>query len=150
MLRLDPTCSTFTSTHNLVVERCLREHAYTLAFPILDKDIYHLPGPLGREYNYPSTLCEKGVTSASFVNVKSGLTKPLASQDYLKYFLYGASIYIACRQWDRALGFLEIILAAPVATGHISMIQVEAYKRWCLVSVLVHGRVSIIFTSRSL
>jgi COP9 signalosome complex subunit 3 len=150
MLRLDPTCSTLTSTHNLVVERCMRVHAYALALPILDKDIYHLPGPLGREYNYPNSLCEKGATSASFVNVKSGLTQPLAYQDHLKYFLYGASIYIACRQWHRALGFLEIILAVPVASGHVSMIQIEAYKRWCLVSVLVHGRVSTLVTSRSL
>lgn len=141
MLRLDPTLSTLTSTHYLVIERCLRERAYGLALPILDSDIYHLPAPLSAEVKDTSSMREMGSQNPSFITVKSGLTLSLTYQDYLKYFLFGASIYIACRQWKRAISFLEIVLATPVATGQVSMIQVEAYKRWCLVSVIAHGRV---------
>ena len=125
----------------MVVKTCLEERAFALALPLLDKDIYHLPGPAGSEYNYPRFLCDPKATSANFMTVATGLTDALSYPDYLKYFLYGASIYTACRQWDRALSFFEIVLSAPVFGNSISMIQVEAYKRWCLVSILVHGRV---------
>ena len=49
-------------------------------------------------------------------------------------------MYIALREWKRAILFLEIVLIAPVK-NHASMIQVEAYKKWVLVKLLAGGRV---------
>lgn len=51
-------------------------------------------------------------------------------------------IYIGLRDWERALLFLEIVIASP-AVNTTSFIQVEAYKKWVLVSLLLKGRVSL-------
>jgi hypothetical protein len=85
-----------------------------MAKPVLDKNIYHLPAQT---------------------------TEKLVYQDSLKYHLYGAMIYIGLWEWARALEFLEIVIASPVSSTNVSMIQVEAYKQWVLVSLLVHGKV---------
>lgn len=50
-------------------------------------------------------------------------------------------IYIGLKDWERALLFLEIVIISP-ATLTTSMIQVEAYKKWVLVSLLLKGQVS--------
>ena len=54
-------------------------------------------------------------------------------------------IYIALKDWERALVFLETVIASPVArdnTGGTSRIQVEAYKKWILVGLVHKGQVS--------
>ncbi|KAL8965695.1 MAG: hypothetical protein Q9197_006380 [Variospora fuerteventurae] len=56
------------------------------------------------------------------------------------YFLYGAMVYMALREWTRAILFLEIVLTAPTKSN-ASQIQVEAYKKWILASLLARGEV---------
>lgn len=51
-------------------------------------------------------------------------------------------IYIGLRDWERALLFVEIVIASP-AINTTSVIQVEAYKKWVLVSLLLKGHVSL-------
>ena len=49
-------------------------------------------------------------------------------------------IYLGLKDWTRALLFFEIVIIAP--TGNVaSMIQVEAYKKWVLVGLLLKGMV---------
>ena len=141
MLRLDPDGSTLTSTHLNIVDVSLRNRAYSSPLTLLDKDIFHLPSPIGLETPLPQYPCSQHATSAGFITEQSGLTDRLAYQGYLKYFLYGASIYIANKLWRRALHFLEIVLTAVVSGQSFSMIQAEAYKKWCLVHLLVYGKV---------
>ena len=64
----------------------------------------------------------------------------MSYQDHLTYFLYGAMLYLGLKNWKRALLFLEIVIVSP-ATNTASMIQVEAYKKWVLVGLLLKGRV---------
>ena len=70
----------------------------------------------------------------------SGLSSKLSSKDYLQYFLYGGMIYMALKQWRKALHFLGIVVSMPIA-GSLSMIMVEAYKKWILVGLLEKGKV---------
>lgn len=57
-------------------------------------------------------------------------------------------IYIGLRDWERALLFLEIVIASPTINT-TSVIQVEAYKKWVLVSLLLKGRVSLLYPQKS-
>lgn len=49
-------------------------------------------------------------------------------------------IYLALKEWRRAILFLEMVLTAPSKT-HSSHIQVEAYKKWVLANLLAYGEV---------
>lgn len=49
-------------------------------------------------------------------------------------------IYMVRKEWDDALRFLHIVIAAPV-TNTVSKIMVEAYKKWILVRLLAKGQV---------
>lgn len=57
-------------------------------------------------------------------------------------------IYIGLRDWERALLFLEIVIASPTINT-TSIIQVEAYKKWVLVSLLLKGHVSLLSPLKS-
>lgn len=60
---------------------------------------------------------------------------------YLLYYYYGGIIYATFRNFERALFFLT---GAISVTGiAISEIVVEAYKKYVLVSLLVHGKVGL-------
>lgn len=50
-------------------------------------------------------------------------------------------LYLGLREWERALLFLEVVIVAPTSNT-ASMIQVEAYKKWVLVGLLLKGKVS--------
>jgi COP9 signalosome complex subunit 3 len=47
---------------------------------------------------------------------------------------------MALKQWSKAARFLGIVISMPTV-GPISMIMVEAYKKWILVSLLEKGKV---------
>ncbi|GFO38065.1 cop9 signalosome complex subunit 3 [Plakobranchus ocellatus] len=63
----------------------------------------------------------------------------LDAKDYLLYYYYGGMIYTALKNYDRALYFFEIAVTTPsVAVSHIMM---EAYKKFTLVSLILHGKI---------
>ena len=86
-------------------------------------------------------LCSRHDSSSTYIIPESGLSAKLEYRDHLLYFLYGAMIFMALKKWKRALLFLEIVVMSPVV-GSISKIQVDAYKKWVLVSLLYIGYVS--------
>lgn len=49
-------------------------------------------------------------------------------------------IYMALKQWKKALHLLAIVISSPVVNS-VSMIMVEAYKKWVLTSLLENGKV---------
>lgn len=97
-----------------------------------------------RGYGYANTryLCAHHDSGSTFITNASGLSDKLEYLDHLQYFLYGAMIYMALKKWKRALFFLEIVIMSP-ANNTASMIQVEAYKKWVLVGLLLKGKVRI-------
>ncbi|KAJ5964632.1 uncharacterized protein N7479_004508 [Penicillium vulpinum] len=139
MLRLDPSCAVFTSSHLLLVRLCLQAKAYSCALPVLDKQIFHFPISQGRAFSGPSALCADHASSVSFMTEASGVSSKLSYRDYLQYFLYGGMVYMALKEWRNALHFLGIVISAP-STNPVSLIMVEAYKKWVLVGLLEKGK----------
>lgn len=48
-------------------------------------------------------------------------------------------IYTALKKFDRALYFLEVVITTPAMA--VSHIMLEAYKKYILVSLILHGKV---------
>lgn len=140
ILRLDPSSSCFTSTHLLLVHLCLHAGAFASALPVLENDIYHFPSISEKNSHLPLS-CAHHDTSSTYITTASGLSDKLIHSDHLKYFLYGAMIYMGLKRWERALLFLEIVIMSP-SHNTASMIQVEAYKKRVLVGLLLRGGVS--------
>ncbi|KAJ5770776.1 uncharacterized protein N7511_002827 [Penicillium nucicola] len=74
-----------------------------------------------------------------FVTDASGLSSKISHRDYLQYFLYGGMVYMALKDWPKAFHFLGVVVSAPVASS-VSLVMVEAYKKWVLVGLLKHGK----------
>lgn len=140
MLRLDPSCAVFTSSHLLLVRLCLEAKAYSCALPVLNKQICHFPISLGSPPSDPSVLCADHGSGVSFMTEDSRISSKLSYRDYLQYFLYGGMVYMALKEWRNALHFLGIVISTP-STNSVSLIMVEAYKKWVLVSLLEKGKV---------
>lgn len=145
VLRLDPSSATFTSIHLIFVRLCLRARAYTHAIPIIDKHICHFPTSSEQSYHKHRQpfLCARHESSAAFITYTSGLSAKLTYRDHLQYYLYGGMIYMALKKWSKALHFLSIVISSPIINS-VSMIMVEAYKKWILVSLLEQGKVGSI------
>jgi COP9 signalosome complex subunit 3 len=140
ILRLDPTSSTLTSIHYHFIRLCLYAKAYEEAANILDRPIYHIPTSLdkasaARSYQY---LCS-AEPSLAYLTPGTGLTEKFSHRTYLEYFLYAGVVYIALKRWEPALAALEICLAAP-SSSTASMIQIEAYRKFVLVGLLLNGK----------
>lgn len=58
---------------------------------------------------------------------------------FLLYYYYGGMIYLAVRNLDRALYFFEVAITTP--SHAVSHIMLESYKKYILVSLLLHGKV---------
>ncbi|MCJ1477882.1 hypothetical protein MMC13_006555 [Lambiella insularis] len=138
ILRLDPSATCFTSNHLLFVRLCLQAKAFRAALPILNQDIFHFPSNVEKASWYP-LLCAHHEVSSTYITNTSGLSDKLSYRDHLTYFLYGAMVYMGLSDWPRALLFLEIVIMAPTSNA-ASMIQVEAYKKWVLVGLLIEGK----------
>ena len=144
ILRVDPLGATFTSNHLIFARLCLEARAYTDALPVLDQSIYHFPSNTNKaaENNIYPYLCSNHESSSTYITPESGLSAKLNYQDHLQYFLFGAMLYMGMKEWKKALFFLEVVMISPVAEN-ASKIQIEAYKKWVLVSLLYKGSVSI-------
>lgn len=143
ILRLDPSSSTFTSLHTTFVRLCLQSRSYLNALDILDKPIYHFPTASDKQFIKRSQLlpCQQYESSMSFITTASGLPGKINHRSYLEYFLYGAMVYMGLRKWDAAIHFLEVVISAPT-TNSVSIIMVEAYKKWVLLGLLETGKVN--------
>lgn len=64
----------------------------------------------------------------------------ISIQDYLEYFYYGSMIYIGNKQYEKAFDALSIVLTAPIQKA-VSAIQLEAYKKYILISFIHYGEV---------
>lgn len=59
---------------------------------------------------------------------------------FLRYYYYGGMIYTAVKNYDRALYFFEVTVSTPAMA--MSHIMLEAYKKYILVSLILHGKVT--------
>jgi COP9 signalosome complex subunit 3 len=143
ILRLDPSSEVLTSIHIAFIKLCLKSRSYSLALPVLDRQICHFPTTTGQAYQkyHQPVLSREYESSMAFITDASGFSTKLTYRDHLRYFLYGAMIYIALKRWDKALHFLSIVISCPV-TNAVSKLMVEGYKKWVLVNLLRYGKVT--------
>lgn len=136
---MDPSSSTFTTNHLLLVQLCLEANSPRQALPILDKDIYALPAdPLkGIDEQYP---CSDHELSCAYITLSSGISGSIQVPDVQEYYILGANIYIGLQQFDRARVFLELALAVPSQNHAVNPYMVEAYKKLRLVGLLSRGK----------
>lgn len=59
---------------------------------------------------------------------------------FLLYYYYGGMIYTAIKNYERALYFFEVCISTPAMA--MSYIMLEAYKKFILVSLILHGKVT--------
>lgn len=142
ILRIDPSSSTFSTTHYSYVQLCLRAGAFSDALNIIDRPIFHIPGGLdkqseARSYKY---RCSEE-SSANYLTVSSGLTHKITTKIFLEYQYMCALCYMAMGQYKKAILYLDLLLVAPTGNGVAHMIVVEAYRKWLLLNLLVSGSV---------
>lgn len=143
ILRQDPLSSTLTPAHYVFLRLCLRSRAFAEAANILNRPIVSLPfdvdkATLARSYKY---LCCHQESSASYLTYTTGLNVKWTYRQYLEYFHMGALAYMALHHYSKALFYLEIVLTAPTSTANVfSMLQVDAYRKWVLVGLLLKGK----------
>lgn len=59
---------------------------------------------------------------------------------FLLYYYYGGIIYAAMKNYDRALYFFEVAISTPAQA--MSHIMLESYKKYILISLILHGKVN--------
>ncbi|CAD6448839.1 cd38d9f6-c3d7-435e-adbc-142e9d4496d3 [Sclerotinia trifoliorum] len=139
LLRIDPSGSVLTSNHLFLVRLALQTRCFTAITELLDKPVLYIPAK--EPVSYTKFLCEADLPAQSYVTIKSGFTSKLKPLDVLEYFYYAGSVYIGLHKWDAALEMLEDAITYPVNEGGVSLVMVEAYKKWLLVGILQYGRV---------
>ncbi|XP_011181361.1 COP9 signalosome complex subunit 3 [Zeugodacus cucurbitae] len=109
-----------TSIHSDLCQLSLKAKCFKTALSFLDVDITTI-----------STASEiRGQCSADTNN---------DAKYFLLYYYYGGMIYTAVKNFDRALYFFEVCISTPAAA--MSHIMLEAYKKFVLVSLILHGKV---------
>lgn len=58
---------------------------------------------------------------------------------FLLYYYYGGMIYTAVKNYERALYFFEVAVSTPAMA--MSHIMLESYKKFILVSLILHGKI---------
>ncbi|XP_055533819.1 COP9 signalosome complex subunit 3 [Wyeomyia smithii] len=58
---------------------------------------------------------------------------------FLLYYYYGGMLYAAVKNYERALYFFEVAVSTPALA--MSHIMLESYKKYILISLILHGKV---------
>ncbi|KAF9428948.1 COP9 signalosome complex subunit 3 [Podila epigama] len=110
--RLQASPGQLTMLHPLLAKTCLLAQSCKDILPILNNDI----SDVDPQYTH--------------VNYK----------DFLLYHYYGGMIFAYTKNFERAVEFFRLVVSAPAEVA--SAIQVEAYKKFVLTSLLQYGRVT--------
>lgn len=138
IIRIDPTSTILTITHVYLVRMCLLAKAYKSARQIIDQTIFSIPSAADQLY-FQRSLDDSTKKIARYT-YPFELSANLTYADHLQYFLYSGMIYMSLKEWRKASHFLSIVISSPVVNA-VSVIQVEAYKKWVLVNLLEKGTV---------
>ncbi|KAI9312255.1 hypothetical protein BX666DRAFT_868065 [Dichotomocladium elegans] len=134
IVKISPDCNSLTSLHAPFVKVRTRMASNLFFSPIAATSRRRLQACLlAKMYRYPLAILDMDIEDvdpqAHAISIKS----------FLLYHYYGAMIYIGNKNFDRALDFLILVLSAPAQTA--SAIQMEAYKKFVLVSLIHHGHI---------
>lgn len=139
LLRLDPSCATFTTLHLRFVRQCLLNGTPTQALPIVSQNIFAYPHNLAK--SVPAEhISDDHELSNAFMTATSGFSDKVLPEYVLEYYLLCAHVYIGTRNYQRARLFLEHVILYPTQQHITSSLQVEAYKKWILIGLLSEGK----------
>ncbi|KAI9142801.1 hypothetical protein BKA69DRAFT_1123850 [Paraphysoderma sedebokerense] len=88
---------------------------------------------LARVFKAPLSILE------NFITEIDSQTMDVKIQDFLTYMYYGGMIYTGLKDFVKAQEMFMLAISAPAQV--CSQIQVESYKKYILVSLLVDGKV---------
>jgi len=111
--RLRPNTNTLTPLHSHFLHACILSKSYHMGFNLIEQEIFE---------------------------VTSGETSGVSIKDVLSYFYFAGLIYIGLKLYKKALASLRVVIVAPANT--LSAIMIEAYKKYALVSLIIHGKVA--------
>jgi COP9 signalosome complex subunit 3 len=137
LLRLDPTNQVLTS-HHLAVLKLAYETA-TLdpeILPLLETKTILFPGTSADPHK---ALCDPTVLPQTIFSTRVGLTRGITTLMALEYYLLAGTTYIRLRQFSKASEYFILAVCYPTRDKSISELMVQAYKRWVLTNILVHG-----------
>ncbi|TVY35705.1 COP9 signalosome complex subunit [Lachnellula subtilissima] len=138
LLRYDPTGGMLTSKHLVLVRVALSSRQLADAVPTLDKPILYFPTP--QKPLKSKLLCNMSNSPNVYITSDGGFSRKLKSWEVLEYFLYRGMIYMGARNWKKAHQSLEDAFTFPTKEGVVSKIQIDAYKKWVLVGLLLKGK----------
>ncbi|GKZ74378.1 hypothetical protein CBS63078_7324 [Aspergillus niger] len=130
-----------TSLHVTFLRLSLLSKSYHYALPVMERWIFQFPASSVQAYrkHISRPLCSEDTFGDTFISDASGFSAKLTYRDHMRFFLYGAMIYLALKKWDKALHWLSVVISSPV-NDSVSKIMVEGYKKWVLASLLAHGK----------
>ncbi|KAJ8877951.1 hypothetical protein PR048_022414 [Dryococelus australis] len=118
--------SQLTPIHSDLCQLCLLAKCFKPALEFLDTDI----ATIGQEY-----MCRSAYLAECMFDPQGS---PFDAKYFLLYYYYGGMIYAAVKNYDRALYFFEVACTTPAMA--VSHIMLEAYKKYILVSLILHGK----------
>lgn len=95
----------------MFVQSCIQSKCYKAALSVIDHFVYEID---------PSKTAIEAVETRL-------------------YFYYGGMVFIALKQFEKALEYFDIVISAPALVG--SAIMVEAYKKFVVISLILKGEV---------
>lgn len=137
-----------TSHHLSLVRLALDTNIIEPAFQVTDKQILYFPGmsnDSGLHKRTASALPDQHPSDMTlpppaYITPEACLTKLLSAEDVLQYDLGCGMMFCNRRQWAKALAAFERVVTHPTREGGVSKFMTDAYNKWVLVSLLVHGR----------
>ncbi|POS87436.1 hypothetical protein EPUL_000243 [Erysiphe pulchra] len=141
IIRLDPTGAVLTSNHLQFVRLVMESQNYNAMTPLLDKFILHVPD--SNKIPDQKHLCAMSLSPSTYITPSSGLTKKLNYLEILEYFIFCGMACLGTRKWRSALRHFECAITYPVRDA-VSKPMVEAYKKWVLTGVILHGKLLVL------
>jgi COP9 signalosome complex subunit 3 len=138
LLRIDPTGSILTSHHLPLVKMAYETDNIETVVELISKNIVYYPGMKG---NYDTHyICDMSVPPAVYMTPESGITSKLTTSAVLEYDLLCGLCHLSRRSFQAACDAFERVLTFPTKDLGCSKMMVDAYSRWVLVNLLLHGK----------
>ena len=107
------------------------------ALPVLEKTIIFYPDATAQG----GLICDESLPATSYITKHNGFTEDVTSSTVLEYDMMRALIFIQDRRWSSAMDALERCIGFPTEDPSVSAIMLQAFYKWTLVSLILHGRI---------
>lgn len=126
-----------TTTHGVFANFVYTTGCTEQALPVLEKTIIFYPDPTAQ----PRLISDESLPPSAYIMKATGFTADLTPASVLEYDMMRALISIRERRWASALEALERCITFPTDDVSVSTIMLQAFNKWALVSLILHGRI---------